>query len=44
MNKDECEAILAMLLPYAIERDRQFVSEHLADNQSGGDAPPPGLS
>ena len=44
MRKDEREAILSMLLPHAVERDRQFVSEHLADNESGGDAPPSGLN
>lgn len=44
MAKDEREAILSMLLPHAIERDRQFVSEHLADNQSGEDASSAGLN
>ncbi len=43
MQAGEREAILSMLLPHTTERDRSFISEHLADDQAG-DAPPAGLN
>lgn len=44
MPEDEREAILAMLLPRAVERDRQFVSEHLAGGRSTGSDSSAGLN
>ena len=43
MQAGEREAILSMLLPHTTERDRSFISEHLADDQTG-DASPSGLN
>ena len=34
MQAGEREAILSMLLPHTSERDRSFISEHLADGQA----------
>ena len=45
MSEGEREAILSMLLPHTSERDRQFVSEHLAEAKAGdGNAPPSNLN
>ncbi len=44
MPEDEREAILAMLLPRAVERDRQFVSEHLMGRRSAGSDSSAGLN
>ena len=44
MPEGEREAILAMLLPRAMDRDRQFVSEHLTGEPSAVPDPYAGLN
>lgn len=44
MPEDEREALFSMLLPRMTERDRGFVTEHLAGNQSTEGEPSSGLN
>ena len=42
MTSDEREAMLTMLVPHLNERDRSFITEHLAGGSSAETDPAPG--